>query len=100
MSNGLSLHRYALLQFDPGPQLLAAVAQAAQQHLQSAEPKDLVFLLWSFAKLAARPLVPQVSAFVEAAHQPLLVQLLHPQTQLQVSLSTTCLARAASYRHA
>ena len=78
------MHRYALLQFDPGPQLLAAAARAGQQQVASAEPKELVYLLWAFAKIASRPLQPNVAALVKAALQPLCTQLSDAALQPQV----------------
>lgn len=76
--------RFALLQFDPGPALLAACAKATQPHLAGARPKELVYLMWAYAQLAQQPPLSEVSALAAASHALALSQLSSSALQSQV----------------
>ena len=78
--------RFALLQFDPGKYVLAAAAEGARKNVAIAESKELVCLLWSFAKLGPHPILPEIAALMDSAHGPLLSQLSDPTTQHSVSM--------------
>ena len=85
---GFCTYRFALLQFDPGPSLLAASAHAAQRQLSSASAKELVYLLWSYGQLAEQPLAREVAALLQGMPQVLSLQLADAAVHQQVGSVT------------